>query len=199
MKTEVSFNVEAFTAWKTKCIALSDQLLPLQSRLSAYLEFKNMGFGKKDAIIAIGQLKGLQDVLAKDLLSDLGTRIEAEVASDYMGQAEGLLGEGITGRYDQVPAAVLAGAVLEKALKTLCALQSPPIPLEDHKGRSKMLNALIDDLKKTDLYHETKDKQLRAWAAIRNAAAHGEFEKFTREEVESMVKGISDFLGRYLP
>ncbi len=42
-------------------------------------------------------------------------QFEAEIAADYMGQAEELLNEGSSGKYDHVPAAVLAGAVLEKS------------------------------------------------------------------------------------
>jgi len=45
--------------------------------------------------------------------------------------------------------------------------------------------------------NELKAKQLRAWADIRNAAAHGEFDKFKRADVEGMIRGVSDFLATY--
>ncbi len=51
-----------------------------------------------------------------------------------MGQAEQLLDEGQSGKYDHVPAAVLSGAVLEKALRTLCGKQVPPIATVNSKG-----------------------------------------------------------------
>ncbi|HKM58502.1 MAG TPA: hypothetical protein VJX28_07125 [Chthoniobacterales bacterium] len=53
--------------------------------------------------------------------------MEAEVAADYMGQAEGLLKEGQPGKFDHVSAAVLAGAALEKTLRTFCNEQPPPV------------------------------------------------------------------------
>ena len=47
-------------------------------------------------------------------------------------------------------------------------------------------------------YNETKAKLLRAWAGIRNNAAHGEFEHFKRADVEVMIQGINNFLADYL-
>jgi hypothetical protein len=60
------------------------------------------------------------------------------------------------------------------------------------------LNPLIDDLRKAGAFIETKAKQLRAWAAIRNHAAHGEFDQFARTDVEAMIPGINTFLADYL-
>jgi hypothetical protein len=197
-RSTVTYDHVAFSAWKTKCINLTDALLSTETRLSKYLQFGGVETNAASVEFAIGQLIGLQDVLTQDLLSDFGMKIEAEIASDYMGQAEALLGERVRGTYSHVPAAVLVGAVLEKTLRTLCGSQIPPISLVDGKGNPKMLNSLIDDLKKADVYKETKAKQLRAWAAIRNDAAHGEPEKFRKAEVEAMVKGIGEFLADYL-
>ena len=115
-----------------------------------------------------------------------------------MGQAEGLLNEGQPGKFDHVPAAVLTGAVLEKALRKLCDDQQPPIPTVDAKGDPKTLNPLIDDLKKANVFNELKAKQLRAWADIRNKAAHGEFDQFKRTDVEQMMGGVKNFLADYL-
>ena len=44
------------------------------------------------------------------------------------------------------------------------------------------------------MFNEIQAKQLRAYAAIRNAAAHGEFTEFTRSQVETMVAGITQFI-----
>jgi hypothetical protein len=197
-RTVVTCDRVAFTAWKTKCINLGDTLLTAGTELSQYLHFRGIEMSEGGVEIGIGYLSGLQNIVSKDWLGNLGIRIEAEIASNYMEQAEALLGEGIKGRYDHVPAAALSGAVLEKALKTLCTMQNPPVPLLDHKDRPKMLNLLIADLRKAGLYNETKAKQLLAWADIRNRAAHGDFDQFQKTEVEAMVKGIGQFLAQYL-
>ena len=65
-------------------------------------------------------------------------------------------------------------------------------------GDKKTLNPLIDDLKKGGLLNEAKAKQLRAWAAIRNHAAHGEFDQFSRKDVEQMIQSIKSFLADYV-
>ena len=146
----------------------------------------------------VSTLKALKEDFEKGFLGNLLLQIEAEISADYMGQAERLLKERQSGKYDHVPAAVLAGAVLEKSLRTLCDNHTPPIPTVNSKGELKTLNPLIDDLKKVGVFNELKAKQLRAWADIRNKAAHGEFEKFTRSDVEGMIKGIGDFLAVHI-
>lgn len=146
----------------------------------------------------VGIVRGLKDDYENGLLESLTDIIEANIAADYLGQAEQLLSEGQPGKYDHVPAAVLLGAILEDALRRLCQRQNPPVPIADAKGQPKTLNPLIDDLKKSGLYNELKAKQLRAWADIRNAAAHGEFGKFTRQDVEQMIVGVQNFLSDYL-
>ncbi|RZB38496.1 MAG: hypothetical protein SRB2_00244 [Desulfobacteraceae bacterium Eth-SRB2] len=115
-----------------------------------------------------------------------------------MGQAEQLLSEGIKGKHDHVPAAVLAGAVLEKTLKTLCNRLSPPESTVNEKGKPLMLNALIECLKKRGVFNEIVAKQLRTWAGIRNSAAHGEFEQSNRKQVENMIIGIQSFMSQHL-
>ncbi|MDP2646861.1 MAG: hypothetical protein Q8P24_18145 [Desulfobacterales bacterium] len=143
-------------------------------------------------------MKSLRDDLENDYFRDLTSEIEAELTADYMGQAERLLIEGTAGQFDHVPAAVLAGAVLEKTLKSICENLNPPEPIVTDKGAPLKLNVLIDTLKKRKVYNELMAKQLRAWAAIRNSAAHGNFEEFNRSQVELMLSGINSFLGQYI-
>ena len=143
-------------------------------------------------------MEALREDLEKGFLDELVLRVEAEVAANYMSQAEDLLGEGVPGKFDHVPAAVLAGAVLEKALRTLCNQQQPPIATADTKGIPKTLNPLIDDLKKAAIFNELRAKQLRAWGDVRNKAAHGEFDQFKKSDVEQMIQGINNFLADYL-
>src|SRR5690606_2945274 len=143
-------------------------------------------------------LKAIREDLESDHLNDIASEIEAELSADYMGQAERLLTEGHSGKYDHIPAAVLAGAVIEKALRTICSQLSPPEPILNDDGGWLKLSALIDALKKRGVYNELTAKQLRAWAAVRNHAAHGNFDEFDRMQVESMIKGIGIFLSQHL-
>jgi hypothetical protein len=195
----ILLNHERFVEWRTKAATLLARVVPKghvhRSAIEKLPELPDSNNRLKEAI---SLLKGVKDDLEQGFLDDLASEIEAAIAADYMGQAENLLGEGQRGRFDHVPAAVLAGAVLEKALRTLCSQQSPPIPTVNAKGEPKTLNPLIDDLRKAGAFIETKAKQLRAWAAIRNHAAHGEFDQFARTDVEAMIPGINTFLADYL-
>lgn len=148
----------------------------------------------------LGILRALLSDLDAGMLESIAARVEAELTADYLGQAERLLDETKAAKNaaDRVPAAVLAGAVLENALKVLCQRQTPPIPLTTPKGGHKMLNGLIDDVKNAGVYNELQAKELRAFADIRNAAAHGDFDKFDRAQVERMLQGVQSFLAKHL-
>jgi len=184
-----------YQAFRTKVLNLVEHL----GVSSRFAEDIRKGEGLvSDATKVLGILHGLADDYKIGFLEPVIRRLEAEIVGDYLGQAELLLKEGQPGKFDHVPAAVLLGAVLEQSLRTLCMRQIPALPIMKSTGEKIMLNGLIDDLKKAGVYNELKAKQLRAWADVRNAAAHGEFTKFTRADVGGMQQGLSNFLADYL-
>jgi len=188
-----------FVEWRTNCITLLDQIIPKNSvHRSTIRQFGVLKNIKDHLEFGISFLKSIKDDFERGYLDDLALEIEAELTANYMGQAENLLNEGTTGKYDHVPAAVLAGAVLEKSLRTICNQLSPPEPIFNDKGNPLMLNALIDSLKRRDLYNEVTVKHLRAWADIRNNTAHGNFHQFNKQQVEAMISGVKTFLMQYL-
>jgi hypothetical protein len=193
-------DLDRFVEWRTKSTTLLAHIIPKEHvQYNLVQNVVKLQASKEQLQGAISALKGLKNDLETGFLDTIFTRIEAQVASDYMGQAERLLADGHPGKFDHVPAAVLAGAVLEKGLRTMCAQQQPPIDTVNPNGEPKTLNPLIDDLKKAGLYNELKAKQLRAWADIRNKAAHGDFDQFKRTDVEQMLQGITNFLADYFP
>ena len=148
---------------------------------------------KKSAI-----LRGIRDNYVNGFYDGLEQLIVANISADYMEQAEALLGEGITGQYDHVPAAVLCGAVLEDALRRLCQKQTPPIATTKNNGQKKTMEPLIQDLQKAQVFNKLVADHLRSWAKIRNYAAHGEFNQFTKEQVDQMIAGVKHFLTMHL-
>lgn len=192
-----SFDQQEYAEWRTNCLSI---LQPFRAGPAGHQVelFQRLRARKPEIEYGVGILRGIRGDLDAGFLDELILRVETEVAGDYLGQAEQLLTEGKKGRNEHVPAAVLAGAVLEKALRSLCPRQTPPVSTYNENGKIKTLGSLIDDLKAAGLYNETKAKHLRAWAAIRNDAAHGDFEKFTKQDVEGMLKGIAEFLADYL-
>ena len=184
--------------WRLKYFSLLDNIIPPNNFHRELLNKTENSFTAHELNISLSRLKGLKDDFQKGFLGDLGLEIETAIAADYMGQAEQLLADGQSGKYDHVPAAVLAGAVLEKSLRTLCDKQSPSISTVNNNGKPLTLNSLIDVLKKNNVFNELTAKQLRAWADIRNSAAHGQFDEFNRSDVDRMIQGINDFLALHM-
>lgn len=148
--------------------------------------------------ILVGILTALQYDYVNGYNTDLEEAIIANVSRDYMSLAESLLGEGIPGQNDHVPAAVLCGAVLENRLSQFCEQQNPPIDTIKKDGSSKTLGPLIGELEQRKLFNKLAFKNLKAWADIRNSAAHGKFTDFTRHDVELMLAGVQHFLINHL-
>ena len=197
-KDKYKIDEPAFYQWKVNCANLVSQIVPLNHTHRNIVKiFRDLMPRIEQVRWGVANLKALKDDFEKGFLGNLLLDVEAELTADYMGQAEGLLTEDHSGKFDHVPAAVLSGAVLEKALRSLCILQQPPISTIKTNGEPKTLDPLISDLRKAAVFNEAKAKQLRVWAAIRNHAAHGEFDQFGRTDVEDMIRGIKTFLSEY--
>ena len=52
------------------------------------------------------------------------------------------------------------------------------------------------DLAKKGAYGKNDQKQVTAWAAIRNNAAHKEYDKYTAELVKLMIAWTRDFISK---
>jgi len=144
----------------------------------------------------LGTLRGLKKDFEGGRLDTLSNRIEKDVNFDFMSQAEQLLG-GKPVDNAHVPAAVLAGAVLEDALRRLCQRQDPQIKVE-FRSKPKKLDRLISDLSNAEVFDNPTAAELRSWAAIRNSAAHGKFKEIDRDKVEQMIRRMKPFLVDYL-
>lgn len=143
-------------------------------------------------------VKALDESYRAGMFDSAKQAIEATVMTDYLAQAEMLLAGGGTGEFSHVPAAVLAGAILEDKLRRLCQQQIPPIDTLKPGGIYKTLDPLITDLQQANVFTKAKADQLKSWAKIRNYAAHGEFKQFNRADVEPMITGIKAFIADYL-
>ena len=110
--------------------------------------------------------------------------VKAEVLTDALEQADELLKAGY-----QTPACVLTGVSLEIAIKELATRASIPV------SRLDRMNA---DLCKAGTYNIAKQQQITAWAALRNKAAHGEWDAYSADDVKDMLAGVQRFLADYL-
>lgn len=153
-----------------------------------YKELKRLAESEKTANNSfffpecLGVLQAAQKDYEGGYLFDLRSLIAAELLGDFIDQAETLAREGY-----YVPAASLAGAVLEDTLRKLCIQKGIPIP------ENTKIDKLNADLARAEAYNKLIQKRITAFADIRNNADHGHPDKFTREDVEDMVKWVRRF------
>ncbi len=135
------------------------------------------------------RLRGILSALRGDYeagrLQSFEELIHADLFSDFLAMAEYFLQEGY-----KDPAAVIAGGVLEEHLRKLCGKHGVTVPPKPK------LDSMNSDLAKAGAYNKNDQKQVTAWADLRNAAAHGKYGDYTHEQVKLMVAGIRDFISR---
>jgi hypothetical protein len=106
--------------------------------------------------------------------------------------AQHLLDEG----YEDA-AAVIAGSSLEAHLKQLC--QKNNIDTEttvSSRIEPKKADLINSELTKAEAYTKLDQKSITAWLDLRNKAAHGKYEEYSKEQVSIMISGIRGFLTR---
>jgi len=133
---------------------------------------------------------GILEAAGKDYADgfiDVEGFIQAELFEDFLSMAEYLLNEGY-----YVPAASLAGAVLEDSLRKICDRKN--LVYRDKTN----INSLNTILTKVGVYTSLVQKEITAKADIRNNADHGHYDKFKKEDVEDMIKWVRRFIIDYL-
>ena len=118
--------------------------------------------------------------------------ISAEIFSDFLEMAEYLLQEGY-----KDPAAVMTGSVLEEHIRQLCIKNSIPIEIiKDSKSIPKKADLLNSELSSANIYNKLDQKSITSWLDLRNKAAHGKYNEYTKEQVELMYHGVTNFISR---
>lgn len=169
--------------WNTSCLNLLNRVFGSDSvhfqEFSDALKMPTAGY----IYGALGVFKAAKDDYENGYLFDVRQLIEAEVFDDFLEQAVHLFSAG----YHQ-PAAVIAGSVLEDGLRKLC--QKNGITLPDRPKLDQM-NA---DLAKAGVYNKLVQKRITTFADLRNKAAHGQWDQFTKEDVREMIDGVRRFM-----
>ncbi len=140
---------------------------------------------------SLSALKSLKVAYEKGYMQTLEELIHGDLFSDFLAQAEYLLESNF-----KDAAAVMAGGVLEEHLRKLCDKRAIRTTYLDGAGKTKpkMIDAMNSELAKAGSYGKNEQKQVTAWAGIRNDAAHGDYGKYTGDQVELMVQGLRSFL-----
>lgn len=177
------FRAEAMNLVRRVCGEPSDHYQELK-RLAEGEQTAGNSYYFKDCL---GVLQAAQKDYDGGYLFDLRALVAAEIIGDFIDQAEALVSEGY-----RVPAASLAGAVLEDTLRKMCEAKGIPVP-----DRTK-IDKLNADLAKAGAYNKLIQKRITALADIRNNADHGRFDEFTKGDVEDMVSWVRKFTADHL-
>lgn len=177
------FRTESMNLVRTVCGEMSSHYVELK-RIS---DTRESGTNSYYFAICYGVLEAAYNDFKEGFLFDMRSLISAELLGDFLEQAEILLRE----EY-YIPAASLAGAVLEDSLRKLSEKNDIEIP------EKTKIDALNISLAKADIYNKLVQKQITAFADIRNNADHGRYDKFKKEDVEDMIKWVRRFERDYL-
>jgi hypothetical protein len=142
-----------------------------------------------------GKLTALRDDYKIGGLATFKEIVASDISSDYLKMAEHLLeSDGL-----KLPAAVLAGSVLEEHLRNLCTKNNIDIDFTDKKGDlcTKKAATMNDELRQKGVYHLNDHKQITAWYGVRSSAAHGKDSEFNETQVEMMIQGVRSLISRF--
>ncbi len=187
---ETFYPMMEFQQWATSVMSLLERVDRQDGAL--YRKFAQAQMSEKNQRHMLGgdvdKCAGIFKAAKEDFLGGYLVRfhslIEAEVLNDGLEQAE----EFIKAGYKDA-ACIVAGVVLETAIKDLC-------------NRNNILLAKLDtmngELAKAGIYNKSMQKQITAWAGLRNDAAHGNWPAYTKEQVALMVAGVNAFIADYV-
>lgn len=117
-------------------------------------------------------------------LFDVQALVSAEILDDALAQAETLLHANL-----KDPACVVAGVALETALKKLATR---------HGFSEGSVDRMNNDLMQQKVYNVAMHKQIGAWYARRNDAAHGNWTNYNQRDVADMINGVRRFVAEQL-
>lgn len=198
-ETRTTIDFELFFRWRTSVESLLFQVFgathPTYQRFSADARKQNSINMHSDFLYFRSLFLSAKDDVEGGYLFNLRHLVHAEVFANELEQAEYFLSE----EY-KVPAAVVAGTVMESTLRELCSSHFVVI-LDNNKQdvtRTAKLDRMNSELTKANVYNSTRQKQITAWAAIRNNAAHGKPNDFDDTQVRDMISGITDFVANVM-
>jgi len=176
----------AFRAWGTSVLnllqrAFGEDSVHYQNFHEHYKQFTEWEYEFKDCR-AIFQAS--KEDYEGGYLFNVRALVKAEVLDDALEQATELVSAGY-----KDPACVLAGVALETTLKEMCVREGIPL------GKLDRMNV---GLRKAGIYNLAKQKQITAWADLRNKAAHGEWAEYNEADVRDFIEGVKRFIADYL-
>jgi hypothetical protein len=145
-----------------------------------------------DSAACVRRLAGVLDALRisyeSGYLATVSELIHAEVFTDFIEMADYLLSEGY-----KDPAAVVIGSVLEEHLRQLAQKNGIDVSIGSRPKKADQLNA---DLAAQSVFPKLDQKSITSWLDLRNKAAHGKYNEYSKDQVALHLQGIRDFIAR---
>ena len=150
------------------------------------------GYRSEDAQMGMSILESIKDELEGGWLFSIKGLITSEVFADFLEMSNYLFEQDY-----KDPAAVIAGSVLEGHLRQLCATNGIDVEFQSHGvDKPKKADTLNSELAKFNIYNKLDQKAVTMWLDLRNKAAHGHYDQYTKEQVSNMIQGITEFMAR---
>jgi hypothetical protein len=182
---------EDLTALVTSMCACIKRFEPLNSY---YIDSMAviLGVAKANNYLAVnriaGVLKALRSAYDNGYLTTINELIHADIFTDFIEMADYLLSEGY-----KDPAAVIIGSVLEEHLRQLSIKNGATVT---NAGKPKKADQLNNDLAGKAVYSKLDQKSITSWLDLRNKAAHGKYNEYSKEQVKLLLDGVQNFMTR---
>jgi hypothetical protein len=181
-----------YLRWRTQAANLIERVCGRNS--THYQDIRSIADNDKTKLNSyyfadcFGILQAASKDYADGFLVEIRFLVRAELVDDFLTQADALLKQGY-----HVPAASVAGAVLEDTLRKLCDKNA--IVYDPAKSN---LNILNTELARAGIYDRLVQKRITAEADLRNSADHGQFANVKSKDVEDMVSWVRRFVENHL-
>ena len=141
---------------------------------------------------SLGILEAVLDEINEGWYKSIRGVISAELFSDFIEMANHLLNEGY-----KDAAAVMLGSTLEEHLRQLSRDNDIDIEIESRgKIVPKKADVVNAELAKNEIYGKLDQKNVIAWLGLRNDAAHGKYDNYSKEQVPLFSQALNDFMAR---
>lgn len=184
--------VTSYKAYRTSCLFFIEIIGGKETQF--YLDFKKNSEKLEYINIksSVEILKKLKEFVIEGWFNDIKDLISAEIFDNFIEMADYLLKEGY-----KDPAAVIIGGVLEEHLRELCRKNDINFTFESKgKQKPKKADTMNADLAKEGIYNKLVQKSVVTWLDLRNKAAHGEYTKYDRSQVTSMLNDVRVFIAK---
>jgi len=141
----------------------------------------------------LGVISSLKLSVESGYLDNIEELIHGELFDNFIDMAEHLLNEGY-----KDASAVIVGSSLESHLRNLCIRNSIETTIRSaNNERPKKADQMNSELASSGVYEKLDLKSVTAWLDLRNKAAHGEYDKYSNDQVRLMITGVRYFIARY--